>query len=162
MSDWIKLAVGGLVVFTLLCAGVSHYMKFESRRSARAHTIEYTRQDLRNIGLGLLTICELERKQLWDVREAERAVNGHELFELLVQSNEALKVARPTDTSTSRSSFCDRWGNEIHGQINLRGDQMHVVLWSNGPNRRDELGNGDDIVELCDITIPRTTAVTHP
>lgn len=162
MAGWIKLAVGGLLFLAPLWIGLPHYLEFEGRRNAKVHLVEYTRQDLRNVTLGLLTMFELERRQPWNVAEAERAVSGRELFKQLSQSPEALRLARPTDTSKSHTSFCDRWGSEIHARISLRGGQMHVVLWSNGPNLNDELGSGDDIVEVCDLTIPRAEDLAHP
>jgi hypothetical protein len=154
IRGWIKLMLGSSLLVAFLWVGSVLYLRFETRRKAKTHLVEYTRQELRNVLLGLSFRCEVEKKQPWPIVESQRTVTGREIFSALSQSTDAVRLCSANQVSLARNAFCDRWGDEIHAKLNIHGNQMHVTLWSNGPNHVDEQGNGDDITEQCDITVP--------
>jgi hypothetical protein len=131
------------------------YLKYEMHRNGEAHVIAYEHEDLQNLGHGLTFFCEFEKKDLLQSPSTNQSLSGAELYERLSQSKDALGMARPSEESISRRTFCDRWGNPIQGNVIRHGNKMHITLWSDGPNLRDEQGKGDDIIVEVDITSPQ-------
>jgi hypothetical protein len=114
----------------------------------------YTHQDLKSLEGGIVVLCGLEKKELVGPEDGETLLTGSQLYERLSESELALSSVSPSEASISQRAFCDAWGNKIHARVLRKGGEMHVVLWSDGPNRRNDSGKGDDIVLECDIEAP--------
>jgi hypothetical protein len=44
--------------------------------------------------------------------------------------------------------FVDLWGSEIRYKVYVKGAERKQIIYSLGPNRKDEEGKGDDIVQI--------------
>lgn len=152
----IKILCWGVGLLTAVALAVfswPYFVKLDTRRRAESHLVQFTRQDIKNVSLGLLLLCELEKKWCGEVRDGETVLTGREIYELMSRSQDALNATHPNDYSLGHKAFCDRWGNEIRGKVSTHAEGLHVTLWSIGPNNFDEGGKGDDIIEEFDLMV---------
>ncbi len=147
LATTVLVVAGGIVVT------VSR-LPFRILSGDSSRAVSNTEQDLRCIGLAILWLCELEKIELAPSARSLVKLDGSELYSSMSRSADAMRLARPSDRSRSQAAFTDSWGNSIHAEVSFRQRGMTVRMWSNGPNEVNELGHGDDIVEIVNVKVP--------
>jgi hypothetical protein len=146
-----KLGFACLALGVLAMLAFPAWRKFEVLRKGKAHAIGNTYQDLQNISLGVVVVCELEAGKLMNIPAEGVEMSGAQLYTCLAQSAPALDTARPNPVSMARKIICDVWGHGIHAKFQRTTKGIHLILLSDGPNGRNENGHGDDIVFEQDL-----------
>lgn len=140
-------------------AGFFAWHTLQIRHHARVHAISSSQQDLRDISTGLIALYEVDGVRVPHIGADQFQMTGSELYAQLASSPTALTLARPSDLSTRRAAFHDRWGSPIGAVFSRRVGALHVTIRSNGPNGIDEAGRGDDIVFEFDLKPPVQNSV---
>jgi hypothetical protein len=129
------------------------YSRFKENQSATSHLISYTRQSLNNIASAIQIYSLIDRKRLTNVADEVVSLSGRDLYNIVSTSENAFDALKMHDATGRQKNFLDMWNREIHCKLQNHGDQQHIVLWSDGPNKKDEDGKGDDIVIGVDISM---------
>jgi hypothetical protein len=95
-----------------------------------------------------------DKKSIIDSGDEVLYIDGRELYAILSSSDLIDSMLRPD--VKSKKTFLDMWDCEIHAKIENINQLQHIILWSNGPNRKNNKCSGDDIVMEFKISKPRT------
>jgi hypothetical protein len=95
-------------------------------------------------------LYEVERKA--PPTNSEVILTGKELFQTLASSDDAIGLAQLNPDSITRKAVVDVWDHEIHAKFTPSNNTLCILLWSDGPNRKNENCKGDDIVRELNIS----------
>jgi hypothetical protein len=155
LRDSLKIIASLAILIAAGFGGLTGYLRLKSRKSARSHMVNFTRQDLKNIVGAMTVFYEVDGKRLTNLANEPVIISAHELYRLLSSSDNAFMVLRPNDRSLRKQVFLDEWGREIHTKAVLDGHRQHFMFWSDGLNKKDDGGKSDDIVVTLDLALPQ-------
>jgi len=156
MSAFLKWCAVSLLAFAFVVPTWPMWRRYQNYRRDKAHNLTFEYEDLKTLHGALIFLIGVEGKTPVPVENSTKLeLTGTQLYGLLSESDDAMALARYSGASRERKAFIDRWGNEIHATLTHPGYKLHIRLWSNGPNGRNEEGVGDDVAFEGEVDLPR-------
>ncbi len=142
-NSWLVLVCTALAVGVVV--GYHYWHKRVVRLSVKGHLVSRTYSDLMRAKRALVVLTEIEDRAILMADQASREMSGADIYEAISQSRLAIEAADIREREQLQQALCDAWGRQIHARVGSMGARVHVKLWSDGPNQRDDGGQGDDI-----------------
>lgn len=83
---------------------------------------------------------------------------ARDFYRLLASYPEFSGIVKFSDYA---NGFPDPWGHDYFMRVEKSGNSSRIVIWSFGPNGRNDHGASDDIVIICDTTGEIQNHSTH-
>jgi hypothetical protein len=160
-----RFLIVGFLLAMILASGVWFVSRnsgaITGRRNYGQSPVANTFLFLNIIEDGINAEASFNKRLPCDLSVLPTNISTETMYSFLVYTNEPYydNYARGT-----RQKFPDAWHNEMHFRVdrnsststNSKTISLKVIVWSNGPNEKDESGGGDDMTREFNIELPVT------